>query len=187
MAEVRTTRDDVERAIWQLTGWRGEAIVVERLLSVVDAYALDRVNVALASGTMPLASPVIATTAGVMPGTPTHLYGETIPQGSGQSPRAPKQSPLPGESGTNAVLDSARESGSGASDDQLIICRTCQEEKPAELFSVDRSTRTGRRGSCKSCDTIKRQQAKEAKQRGALVRTAGVTGFGLRTGEQGES
>ncbi len=181
MAEVRTTRDDVERAIWQLTGWRGEAIVVERLLAVVDAYALDRVNVALAA--VPPAEPVAA---GVMPGSPTHLYGEAIPQGSGQSPRVAKQSPLPGESGTNAVLDSVRESGSGASDDQIITCRTCQEEKPAELFSVDRSTRTGRRGSCKSCDTIKRQQAKEAKQRGALVRTAGVTGFGLRTGEQGE-
>lgn len=35
-----TTRDDVERAIWFLTQWHGAAGAVDRLLTVVDEYAL---------------------------------------------------------------------------------------------------------------------------------------------------
>lgn len=38
--EVTTvTREDVERAIWTLTGWRGGQEMVDQLLDVCDAYA----------------------------------------------------------------------------------------------------------------------------------------------------
>lgn len=35
------TRDDVQAAIWRLTGWRGSVVAVDRLLRVIDEYALS--------------------------------------------------------------------------------------------------------------------------------------------------
>jgi len=35
-----TTRDQVEQAIWRLTQWRGAAGAVDRLLRVIDEYAV---------------------------------------------------------------------------------------------------------------------------------------------------
>lgn len=151
IAEVR--RPDVERAIWELTGYTGDAVAVDALMLVIDTYAAGMAE-AIAGVPVTRRSDlyhVLVTYAAELIDSGGRM--RLVPKGDAliaavqrvkdevpMQPARPKLEPAP---------------------PGYIRCRLCLEAKPADLFALDRTKSTGHKSACKACISAQRA-AKQA-------------------------
>lgn len=162
------SRDDVERAIWALTGWRGEQSMVDELLAVIDRYAWG-----CAGGAPATLDPRQAHLAHLLVDDDDSDDSDGEVQGAAGAPGTGEDSPStlenpPTPQAIPPTLEQFSSDDAGLPGEPVlapgevgIVCKGCGVEKPDEAFSVDRSTRTGRRGKCKACDARQRREARK--------------------------
>lgn len=133
MDTKRPTRDEIELAIWRVTGTR-HASEVDRLLAMVDAYA---------------AQPEQAQRMSVE--EEEHLFsimGQVLEEAAAAGELATSES---------AAQPLATEGGKPSDEGLSKKCSLCQEVKPYAAFSSDRTAKTGKRSRCRTCESSRKQ------------------------------
>ena len=132
-------RAELEREVWRLTGWRGEAALVDQLLAAADRYALAvghrLVRAATGGDDTPLAGVVAVP-----------LLADPI---------------LLGDDGGVATVSRRVAQPAVVAGWAVQVCGGCQLELPADQFSRDRSRKSGLRWRCRKCDKAQRESARE--------------------------
>jgi hypothetical protein len=152
MSEI-TTRSDVERLCWHLSGWSVEQRSVNRLMAAIDAYAAG----------VPLADAVAEPDGGVqapaepsaMLETPAAVIG---PQNGAQGIEGAYMLTLT-RVDTPARTGPHRDSGDGGR-----TCRKCNERKALTEFNLDPHSPGGRKTACKACENKRKRDARALKK-----------------------
>lgn len=132
------TRDDVERAIWTMTGWQGGQEMVDELLTIIDGYAIGHCGGEL--------DPRTVTEVAVEPAR------VELPSEGSAAPLVPLE-PL-----DETALDHASQTMG-----ETKRCLKCHVVKSIEDFGIDRSNSSGRKPRCKPC--LREDQKAYAKAR----------------------
>lgn len=138
MDTKRPTRDEIELAIWRVTGTR-HASEVDRLLALVDAYAAQPEQV----------------TPRMSVEEEEHLFDlmREIQGGLRTHDEAQAELATP-ESAAQPV---ATEAGKPSDEGLSKKCSLCKEIKPYSAFSSDRTAKTGKRSRCRTCESGRKQ------------------------------
>jgi hypothetical protein len=153
----RVTREQVEQAIWQLTGYSGDQVAVDGLLAVVDAYKLSEAGSDDTAHLLLTMVTQILDTGGrmrlVTGEQPVPLTAADIPViaaaaadqlAERRAERAERAERVRAERAQEEIL--APPAGEAR-------CRECGEFKPLtrEYWHADRSKATGFRSICITC------------------------------------
>jgi hypothetical protein len=160
------TRERVEKALWDFTGFQGDASAISGLMVILDTYAASQAT-ALANAPAPVVEAHLHTL--------THLAEQLMDTGGKlQAPAVvpaavtpvlldgarPKEKPA-AKSAAPAVRTAARQ-------DAWPVCRTCGVEKKPEDYHKDaKNRRTGYKTQCIGCGKI--QDAEKKKRQAAAA------------------
>lgn len=136
------TAADVEKAIWELTGWQGNSAAVESLLVIINAYAAG-LGVAQAPDalreswyhSLVVMAEHLLDTGGRMRMVPAFTEPAPLPvRIAGNAARVTQGTPTQVNSGGQ------------------LKCKECELWKDPEDFYLDRKAASGRKGKCKACE-----------------------------------
>lgn len=169
---VPVSRNDVERAIWAFTGWQGGQDMVDELLAVVDAYALEMDQESYRAFaremTMKRVIAVQDQEQSVDPGQAQGIteWLEALVKRYGGRSLADVVGDLAGSARGQEILELARTAGPQAPDTTLDedgvmladglgnthgTCTKCRERKPVDEFGRDATRKSGRKSRCRDC------------------------------------
>ena len=132
MNESKPTREEIELAIWRVTGTR-HASEVDRLLAMVDAYAAQPEPVKRMSAE-----------------EEEHLFDIMREIQSGLPTVDEMRADLAtGDNGAAQPVVSGRPSDEGGTKP----CSLCKQVKPLASFASDRTAKTGKRSRCRTCES----------------------------------
>lgn len=187
MDKGAVSRDDVEKTLWMASSWQVTQPDVDRILDVVDKYAVGQLAVPPAPRTIAdLPGEERARLAVQREADKTAAYEAGRQAGRAEVRKedavrpSPGLSPLPGGSVTGGVHEATDGTlwlalghavkagpvtlpGQRTISEELRRCTYCRENKPRERFAKDPKTSDGLRTQCKDCEADVRRARKARK------------------------
>jgi hypothetical protein len=148
----KVTRQDVERAIWQLTDYRGDQVAVDALLAVIDAYKLsDYADEDVAHLLLTMTTQILDTGGRMRLVAAPEPLDVRLSKSDITSLKA--DTSIPHRTVSTAYREQQKvpvRERNGVSEQ---FCRLCEQWKPFDQFHADRQAASGRKGRCKACSS----------------------------------
>jgi hypothetical protein len=147
-----TDRAQIEKALWELTGFSGDQTLVDGVMTLMDTYAIGLSDL-LSETPTPVVEAYLHTLV--------QLAEQILDGGVAVRPDRPVTSASTAAQPAAFPGAPAPRPGTFFNPDGTITCRGCGQAKdPGEGFSNDKQARTGKKSICRTCDSAARQARK---------------------------